>query len=95
MADLRQEIRSHSALRPAVRHSVYDEEDRALGSFEHRGRRVTEGQRGSWPRTDAHDHEFVLTRLELAQNGIFCSDLGADRRPHRHTELIAEADCLL
>jgi len=47
--------------------SARDEEDRPLRSLEYGGRRVAEGQRGSRSRNDAHYHQIVIARLQLAQ----------------------------
>ena len=47
--------------------SARNEEDGSVRSLEYGGRRVAEGQRGSRSSNDAHYHQIVIARLQLAQ----------------------------
>ena len=47
--------------------SARNEEDRSVRLLEYGGCRVAEGQRGSRSRNDAHYHQIVIARLQLAQ----------------------------
>src|SRR5439155_24522686 len=72
--------------------STRDEDHRALGFGEDRGRDIAKKQHAAGSRTDPHHDGVVLAALELAQDRVLGRDLGTHRGMDRDADLIADAD---